>query len=382
MPGVTSHQLCNGHLRLRVRIGDTCRFGMVAIGRSPPINMHDPPHTSHDPPFHPKNSSPASLRSAARPFACSHPRSPALPSAFHFAPHPAEVGVYERQNGQDSKMENIKFARCHSRKSKSVSVLPPHPELDPALRRSGIRHFSHVPSLRKAPAPTTGVRKFSNFGKFKAKRAVSEFAGPTNFRNRLNSEDGQALEETTKMEERALCDVTLFEGNRDRMRAARRPVPGKGRFVELAEEGVGSELTYPYPQHLPAAAARPQRVYPPVLPCQHHFATPAQPQPTAQTAQQGPQFTVKEAFNVLMGIGVAIIALFMWIFRTEVVTFGLVFGITFLGFNLGQWHTRTTMEKRENELIQQGRLLPEPQQLPTKPGVASPSRQPAGYIGW
>jgi hypothetical protein len=280
-------------------------------------------------------------------------------------------------------MESIKFARCHSRKSKSVSALPPHPELDPALRRSGIRHFSHVPSLRKTQAQTTGLRKLSNFGKFKAKRAVSEFAGPTDFRNRLNSQDGHAMEvvgefedaaRTRAMEEGALRDLTTLQGNRDRMRIARRPAPGKGRFVEVSDEGMGSALMYPYPQHVPAAAAlRPaQPLHPPTASSQQRFATPAQPQPAPQ---QGPQFTVKEAFNILMGVGIAVVALFIWIFRAEVVTYGLIFGIAFIGFKLAQWHTRTTMEERENELIQQGRLLPE---QPAKPA----SRQPAGYIEW
>jgi hypothetical protein len=137
---------------------------------------------------------------------------------------------------------------------------------------------------------------------------------------------------------------------------------------------------YPYPQHLPAAAAvRPaQPLHAPTLTYQHPVARPAQPQPAPH---QGPQFTVKETFNILMGVGIAIVALFIWIFRVEVVTYGLFFGIAFIGFKLAQWHTLTTMEKRENELIQQGRLLPE-QQPPKPGGHAPPLRQPTGYIVW
>src|SRR5271169_1196615 len=78
-------------------------------------------------------------------------------------------------------------SRCHSRKSKSASVLPVHPELDPLRRRSGIRHFSHVPSI-KQDQQKQKLRKFStNIRKFKLKgQSASAYSGPMQWRNLLN----------------------------------------------------------------------------------------------------------------------------------------------------------------------------------------------------
>src|SRR5277367_5998071 len=120
------------------------------------------------------------------------------------------------------------------------------------------------------------------------------------------------------MEERALQDLTFVQGNR----VARRPASGKGRFGELDKQTkTGSALVYPYPRRLsPALAVRP--------PAQQNAATPAQPEPTAE---QRSHLTLKEAFNILMGIGIANLALFVWIFRVEAGTHGSVVGIAFIG---------------------------------------------------
>src|SRR5579859_4594864 len=78
--------------------------------------------------------------------------------------------------------------RGHPRKSKSSSALPHHPELDPTRRRSGIRHFSHVPSIHcKENTIPQKQRSASGTGKVKSKlRSVSAFT-PMQFRNLFGS---------------------------------------------------------------------------------------------------------------------------------------------------------------------------------------------------
>jgi hypothetical protein len=69
----------------------------------------------------------------------------------------------------------------------------------------------------------------------------------TDFGKLLNSHDSHVTDvvkfedvaRTRAMEELTLRDLTFVQGNRDAMRMARRPAPGKGRFVE-SERGTGS----------------------------------------------------------------------------------------------------------------------------------------------
>ena len=271
-------------------------------------------------------------------------------------------------------MESLTLPRRLSRKSKSVSDLPTHPELDSTHRRSGIRHFSNLPSFRKpATKPQReGVRKFSNFGKFQAtKGVVSELSGPMKFRALLRQEDsfdramGQEFKDiarATEMEEQALKELATYQADPNRMHSGRVPSPGQGCFVLRDSE---TEMTmpqppflYPYPQHIPPAAAvwPAQRVncipgHSPATQCRPHFGPPQQ--------NHGVNITIEEVLNVLYGIGIAIVALFMWIFRTEAIKYGTVIAIAVLACKLGNWHTRLTLEKREKELIEQRRLLPE-----------------------
>jgi len=272
------------------------------------------------------------------------------------------------------KMESVTVARRLSRKSKPVSVLPTHPELDSTHRRSGIRHFSNLPSFRK-PATTPqreGVRKFSNFGKFKAKKSVvSELSGPMKFRALLHQEDSfdpamgdefKDITRATAMEEHALKELATYQADPNSMYSGRVPSPGRGCFV-LPDSETKMTMSqppslYPYPQHIPPAAA----VWPaqPVncIPC-HSPSAQCQPHSGPPQRYHGVNITIEEVLNVLYGIGIAIVALFMWIFRTEAIKYGTVIAIAVLACKLGNWHTRVALEKREKELIEQRRLLPE-----------------------
>ena len=285
------------------------------------------------------------------------------------------------------KMESMTRPRRHSRKSESASILPSHPELDSTHRRSGIRHFSNLLSLRKQTTrpQQEGVKKFSNLGKFKAKKyIVSELSGPMKFRALLHQGDefdpavGDEFEDisrATEMEKRALKELASYRADLDRMYSGRIPVPGQGCFVLPESETETATMSqppflYPYPQHIPpAAAVRPaQQVnsipyHSPDTKGQPHFGPPMQ--------YHSVNITIKEVLNILCGIGIAIIALFMWIFRTEVIQYGTVIAVAVLACKLGNWHSRVILEEREKELIEQPRLLPE-----------EPIEEPKAYRRW
>jgi len=62
--------------------------------------------------------------------------------------------------------------------------------------------------------------------------------------------------------------------------------------------------------------------------------------------------------SITSGIGCTIALLFIWIFRYEVLKFGILFsvlGILWLG---GRWYGQVTVLQREQELVAQGRLYP------------------------
>lgn len=269
-------------------------------------------------------------------------------------------------------------SRCHSSsKSKSVSVLPVHhPELDSLHRRSGIRHFS---SIRTAP----GEKKARACGKFRKKgRAVM---GPMEWRNLLNKAVGggkrsskeytnraeypritmipQTMEEVTRAtlrEQQAINELQNIRHTRDPLKMMRRvPVPGQGCFLvpQDQQDIMQPQLDYPYPQHIPPAASQ-------------HYSYPSPssisgpspifvPSPNRSTVPA--MIPLDRLIFIIYGIGIAIAFFFAWKFRKEVIRIGGIIVILFLIWKFGQWNTRVSLENRERELLQQGRLIPLPE---------------------
>jgi hypothetical protein len=282
-------------------------------------------------------------------------------------------------------MEHRNPSGYHSHKSKSVSILPIHPELDSLHRRSGIRHFSHVPSIRTLPDQEQKLRKFR-----KKNRAVT---GPMQWRNRLNKgiHGGQyttgisdyripeTLEEITAAtaKEQQLIDnlENMHQRQiRDPAQMMRRvPAPGQGCMLVPQDPGpVHPE--YPYPRHIPAAAAGipPQQhhnqPYPsPVVATSPMFVPFPSGQPTHQT-----MVPLERIVMIVYGIIIAIAGLFAWIFQKEVIRIGGIVAVVIILWKLGQWNTRVTLENREQELLQQGRLIPAPQPVPVQVGYPYP----------
>lgn len=275
-------------------------------------------------------------------------------------------------------MEHRNPSGCHPRKS---SVLPVHPELDSLHRRSGIRHFSHVPSIGALTDQQQKSRKFR-----KKNRPV---AGPMQWRNRINKGiDGgyttgisdyripETLEEITAATSKEQNLIDNLENMRrrqmrDPVQMMRRvPAPGQGCMLVPQDPGpVHTE--YPYPRHIPPAAA----VIP--LPQQRNY----QPCPSPVVATSpifvpfpGGQPThhamvpLERIVMIVYGIIIAIAGLFAWIFQKEVIRIGGIVAVVFILWKLGQWNTRVTLENREQELLQQGRLIPAPQPVPVQVG--------------
>ena len=266
-------------------------------------------------------------------------------------------------------------SRCHSRKTKSASVLPVHPEPDPLRRRSGIRHFSHVPSI-KQDQQKQKLRKFSvNIRKFKLKgQSVSAYSGPMQWRNLLNKgaptqynrnsdrripQTMEELASATAREQRAINELQNIRQICDPMRMMKRvPDAGQGCVLIPQIDHSAVHLNYPYPEHIPSAATIPRQTIQPYTP--PLTSTPIEfvattPQPGQPPVQMIP---LDKIMFVACGIAITIGALFVWIFRKEVAIFGGIGGAAFLIWKLGQWNTRVTLENREQEWYQQGRLIP------------------------
>jgi hypothetical protein len=259
-------------------------------------------------------------------------------------------------------------SRYHSRKLKSASVLPVHPEL---CRRSGIRHFTRVPSIRLSTEQTTNPRKFSNIGKRKFKN--QSVLGPMQWRKLLNSKSGvttSAGQYTPKMgyggmpqtmeiargrarEERALNNLQIVGETRDPLSMMRRvPVPGEGCILVPQQQ---SHLDYPYPQHIPPAAAASNQIVScsaPMITTGTEFYRRA-PQEPSRLA-----LTFEEIMFVIYGIAIAIGSLFAWIFRRELVMCGGIIAVLVVVWKLGEWNHRASLLKQEQLWIQQGREPP------------------------
>jgi hypothetical protein len=69
---------------------------------------------------------------------------------------------------------------------------------------------------------------------------------------------------------------------------------------------------------------------------------------------------------IASGIGCTIALLFMWIFRYEVLKFGVLFGVLGILWMAGRWYGQVNVLQREHELVREGRLYAgqvQPQQV-------------------
>lgn len=255
--------------------------------------------------------------------------------------------------------------RRHSRNSKSASALPAHPELDPQHRRSGIRHFTHVPSLR---VDSKQLRKASNSGKAR-----------TTFRSVSAMKWKEFL---TKGNAKRHPPVTpAFYGTvEDLERAGMREEMAVRQMYNSVDNGVvggypqqrevydanGQSIGYPYPKHLPPAAAayqqrqqliqqqtRPSYPAPP-----GYIPPPPTAQPDIPAASVNVSVPLERIISVSYGIGISIAGLFAYIFRNEVVKYGAIAGVLVVAWKFGQWHKTVDLRNREQEMVHQGRLTP------------------------
>ena len=152
-------------------------------------------------------------------------------------------------------------------------------------------------------------------------------------------------------ERRRIQELQKLKGMKDGL-MTRVPVKGKGVMVVSDTNPLP---TFPYPQHIPPAAA-PQ------------IATPAGifvPAPPPAAADAGSSDNI---MFMASGIAIAIAALFAWTFQAEVLRYGGTVGIAFLVWKLYEWNDKRKLQNREKELIQQGRLIPDqPQQYVVHP---------------
>lgn len=137
-------------------------------------------------------------------------------------------------------------------------------------------------------------------------------------------------------------------------------VPPSGKGVMIVPDTTPFP-TYPYPQHIPPAAA-PQ------------VATPAE----AFVPAPPPVAAAKSSYDNIMfmarGILIAIAALFVWTFHVELLRYGGTIGIAFLLWTLCEWNGQRKLQNNEKELIQKGGLISEqPQQYIVHPVIQTGS---------
>ena len=247
----------------------------------------------------------------------------------------------------------------HSRaRAKSASVLPCYPELDINRRRSGIRHFSHVPSIKVAQT--------------KQKRSVTK---PMRWKNWFRA--GMADLYVPKRQGQGVVrqpDLGRLAGDPRRVMAGGPPLPGEGTGLMLTPTSQqplprrrplampATAPMYPYPLHIPAAAA----VAPASRqPQQQQVPQPQQQNMHAQVAESHRATPMDTIVSITSGIGCTVGLLFIWIFRYEVATFGILFGVLAMLWMAGRWYSQISVLTREQELMNEGRLHPgqvQPQQ--------------------
>jgi len=158
-------------------------------------------------------------------------------------------------------------------------------------------------------------------------------------------------------ERRKIQELERIKGMREGL-MTRVPPKGKGVMI-VPDTNPRPNMPYPYPQHIPPAAAPQIGVFVPA------------PPPAAVAAE-----SCDNLMFIASGVAIAIVALFAWIFQAEVLRYGGTVGIAFLAWKLYEWNGQRKLQNRENEWIQQGRLLPaQPQQYVVHPVG------PTGFVG-
>ena len=115
---------------------------------------------------------------------------------------------------------------------------------------------------------------------------------------------------------------------------------------------------YPYPLHIPRAAAAAAAAPPQQQPQQIIFTQAEAAIPTTTPMDR--------IMSIASGIGCTIALLFMWIFRYEVLKFGVLFGVLGILWMAGRWYGQVNVLQREHELVREGRLYAgqvQPQQM-------------------
>jgi hypothetical protein len=171
----------------------------------------------------------------------------------------------------------------------------------------------------------------------------------------------QTLEEVanaTAREQQAINELKNIQRFRDPAKAIRR-VPAQGKGYMLVPQPTGAHdqaalhLEYPHPQHIPAAgdiqpSHQPNAFLVTTL-ADDHAVVPRQPAFVV---------SLERVTLVACGIAIAVGALFVWIFRREVITYGGILVAMILVWKLAQWNTQISLYDEKRQLIQEGRLVP------------------------
>ena len=258
----------------------------------------------------------------------------------------------------------------HSRKALSSSVLPAGPELDITRPRSGIRHFSQFDSKDEVEEQEK-----------KQKRSVSAFTEPMKWKKLLgkkggvspqgdigqysNSEKGVQGCQRAMQQQRALQTLSNLQPGQDPRLLRQVPVPGKG-YVMISNNT--TNLQYPYPQHIPPAAAHtsppvfaqanppapnvPTQTKPtPMTPLRYLLPAPADPSdPALRTPSLN---SLEKVAYIASGIAIPIGILFVWVFRFEVLKYGGVASMMVLLWKLGQWQSQISLYLQQNKAKQE-----------------------------
>ena len=117
-------------------------------------------------------------------------------------------------------------------------------------------------------------------------------------------------------------------------------VPPNGKGVMIVPDTIPFP-TYPYPQHIPPAAAA-------------QVATSAVAFVPAPSPVVAAESSSDNIMSMASGIAVAIAALFVWTFHVELLRYGGTIGIAFLLWKLCEWNGQRKLRNDEKELIQRG----------------------------
>jgi hypothetical protein len=156
-------------------------------------------------------------------------------------------------------------------------------------------------------------------------------------------------------EDRALQEVQNIQEARDGMRVARRvPVRNQG-YMMFPQDGAPL-APYPYPQHIPRAAA-PRHEYHPQAIVPGGYLDPI----PGEGPYRGVSMSFESMAKVLLTISVIVGTLCIWIFWREILKSGLIIGGFASSCYLLRLGWRAVLKYRDDDLAMQGTLFP-PQQ--------------------